>query len=182
MTAKRSAAGDFFKAFWPNLASTILGVILAIPPALWLANTGQRAQHKAEVERLTQALHIVSETLSFNRQQFNEVLTTLNSNQTPFELRADYSAWDAVKSEIIPFLHDSQLQRKLAYHFSRTQAVARLNELYLNYAVGIGAALAPPGEIPGATRDALRTYFLQTLSTLDAEAGELIEDIREAKP
>jgi len=155
----------------------VLGVILAIPPALWLANTGERARHKAEAGRLTQALQIVSDTLSFNRQQFKEVLANLNSNRVPFELTADYSAWDAVKSEIIPFLHDSELQRRLAYHFSRTQAVAKLNDLYLNYTAGIGGALGGSEQ----TREALRPYLLQTLSALDAEAGQLIEDIKHRK-
>jgi hypothetical protein len=177
MTAERNSVTEFFRAFWPNLASTVLGVILAIPPALWLANTGERAKHKAESGRLTQALQIVSETLSFNRQQFKEVLATLNSSRVPFELTVDYSAWDAVKSEIIPFLHDPQLQRRLAYHFSRTQAVTKLNDLYLNYTSGIGAAIGGSEQ----TRDALRTYLLQTLSALDVEAGQLIEEIKHAR-
>jgi len=42
MTAEPSAVGEFFSAFWPNFAATVLGVILAIPPALWLVRIGER--------------------------------------------------------------------------------------------------------------------------------------------
>jgi hypothetical protein len=89
-------------------------------------------------------------------------------------LAVDYSAWDAVKSEIIPFLHDPELRRKLAYHFSRTEAVNRLNDLYLNYSAGIGSAVGGSEQ----TRTALRAYLLQNLSALETEAGELIAKIK----
>ncbi len=165
---------EFLTSFWPNFASTVIGVILAIPPGLWLARSGERARRREERQRVAQALGIIRDTLEFNRGRFRGASDNISQGQVPFELTADFSAWDAVKSEIIPFMHAPEIQRRLAYHFSRTAAVSRLHRLYFSYIAGTHSALIGSLQV----RDMLENYLLQVLSELEQEANGLIQAIQ----
>lgn len=51
------------------------------------------------------------------------------------------AAWDAVKSEVIPYLHDPRLQGLLATYFSEVDVVLAVNQRYVDSVVGVMSAL-----------------------------------------
>jgi len=149
----------FWEAFWPNFASTVIGLLLGLPLALWtdrqITARSERLKRAEEQQRLALSLDTISQALSFNRERMKQLVQSLSSNRVPFDPAVDCSAWDSVKTEIIQYLHDPALQQRIAYHFSRMEAVLKLNDLYLNYAAGIGAAIGGSEQ----TRDSLRNYL-----------------------
>jgi hypothetical protein len=172
---------EFLKAFWPNFASTVLGLVLGLPLALWtnrlIISHGERLKRAEEQQRLTKALDTLTRALLFNRERLQTFAQKINNSLAPFDVAIDYSAWEASRSEITPYLRDPELQQRIAYHFSRLASVAKLNDMYLHYAAGIGAALGGSEN----TRDALRKYLTQVVSHLDNEANELVELIKKVE-
>lgn len=168
-------------AFWPNLASTVIGLLLGLPLALWtdrrITARSEKRQRVEERKRLVESLDTLARALSFNRGRLKELTQSLSNNRAPFDPALDYSAWDAVKSEIIQHLHNPALQQRVAFHFSRMEAVTRLSDLYLNYVAGIGAAIGGSEQ----TSASLRGYLVKTLTQLDVEAEQIIQAIEVAK-
>ncbi len=164
----------FFEAFWPDFASTVLGLFLGLPLALWaerrIASYSQRIKRQEEQRQFAVALQILTQTLTANRDRLRDLIRRLESGRVPFDTELDTSTWEAVKSEVTQHLQDPLLQGRIAYHFSRLGSVARLNNLYLNYAAGIAAAVGGSEK----TRDALRNYLLQTAAYLDTDAEGII--------
>ena len=170
----------FWEAFWPNFASTLIGLLLGLPFALWtdrqITARSERRQRKEERNRLANSLDTLSRALSFNRERLKCLVQSLSNNRAPFDPALDYSAWDAVKSEIIQHLHNPTLQQRIAYHFSRMEAVTKLSDLYLNYVAGIGATIGGSEQM----RDSLRGYLLNTLQQLDIESEQIMQAIQAA--
>ena len=171
----------FLDAFWPNLASTVLGLILGLPIALW-TNRKIMAHVESQKERedrlaLLHTLDVISRALEHNRGRLRYMHDSISGGRVPFDPALDYSAWDASKEGFNPSFTDPQLRQALAYHFSRMQSIARLNETYLSYAAGIASAI---GGSEG-TRDALKNYLSAITAELASDAETLIQQIASAR-
>lgn len=172
---------EFLNAFWPNLASTVLGLIFGLPIALW---TNRRIVAHAEGQKeredkaaLLHTLDVISRALEFNRTRLEHVLDTISGGTVPFDTALDCSAWDASKDGFNPTLTDPQLRQALAYHFSRMQAIARLNEVYLNQFIGIASALQGSKD----NREGLKKYLVLVISDLTVATDDLIQQLTSAR-
>lgn len=168
---------DFCQSFWPSFVSTILGVIIGIPIALWLnrviTERGLKLEQEQEEQRLRQALDTLKNALSVNINSLSSYLNNISKNQVPFQLGIDYSAWDAVKPEISQFLKDPKLKQEIAFHFSKLVNLTKLNEMYLDLSAGVSSAL----QSSRTTSTALRQHLIQTVQNLINEASQLVSTI-----
>ena len=83
----------FWDAFWPNVASTVLGVILGLPAALWLNRQavahGERIRIASERAKVAQALSVVAQAMKHNAEQLTNLVTILSGDKAQFDLPLD---------------------------------------------------------------------------------------------
>lgn len=168
-----TSTNGFFEAFWPNLASTVLGIFLGVPLALWvnkrMVSYGERLKAGERQQILNTALEMLGSALVANRDRLDILVESLGGNRARFDTELDLATWEAVKPVIADQLRDPLLHGRLAYHFSRLASITKLNDMYLNYAAGIAAALGGSDR----TRDALQVYLLVSATQQRVEAEEL---------
>lgn len=142
----------FWLSFWPSLAATVigvlLGVLLGIAPAVWIARRAElvanRAQRAEEAGRLALALQVLDKALVRNAASLQSI-TTINAKPAGTFLlspQLETTTWEAVQAEITPFLHDAELQARVAYHFARIRQVLTLHRLYVESWAGPSSALS----------------------------------------
>jgi len=172
----------FWLGFFPNLASTLIGVIVGLPIALWLNKlAGGAAERRRLSDRratLRKGLCGLLAALAHNRQRLEVLIETLKQNKAPFETALDTAAWEASREEIVPYLESPDLQRRIAFHFGRLQTVTRLCSLYLDLAAGVASVI---GGVEN-TRNALRNHLVGTSTELLAQIEQLNSDIESAMP
>jgi len=170
-------SSEFFKNFLPNFVSTVLGLLLGLPIALWtnrlILAQSEKTKRMEEIASLDRSLVSVIESLNFNRQRFSNMLNTLANNQVHIDPALDYSTWDAVQQDIIQYLAEPFLQRRIAYHFSRLRTLVQIQSMYLDSITGITASLWDPPPL----RQNLKTLLPNMITKLDEEADALIKDI-----
>lgn len=167
----------FWSAFWPNVAATLVGVVVGVPIALYLNSLAGKASHaraKADgAARLRNAVLSLSSALDHNELKISALKANLEQARAVFELGIDVAAWEATRSQVIENLDDPGLYRRLALYHSDLQNLSRLCVMYLDMVAGIASAL---GGVEG-TRDALRNYLLARASQLLAESASLKNEL-----
>jgi len=175
---KRSAAREaFWPNFWPSLASTLVSILIGVPIALGLAHYGlsiqERARQADDRARLQRGLKSLAVAVRHNADRLRDMSESLRGDQVPFDVALDVSAWDVSKQEIIPFLQDAEMQRRIAHHFSRAESMRRLAVLLLDQSVGVASALRGSAQ----TRKALSSHLQGESGSLSREARQLADDI-----
>ncbi len=165
---------QFWTNFWPNFTSTVFGLLLGLPIALWtnriITNYQDKLKYRDRNQRLHNAIKIIRQTLVENDARLQTAISIINNNKVQFDIQLDISAWDAVKDDITGYLHDTNLKKKLAYHFSMLTTTAKLNTLYLDFSAGVASALGGNEK----TRDNLKNYLLTTTASLSSEVAEIL--------
>lgn len=168
----------FWPNFWPGLASTVVGILLAAGIALGLAHYGLSIQEgKRQVDeraRLERGLRSLTVAVRHNADRLRHLSDQLRGGRVPYDVALDVSAWDVSKQEIIPFLQDAEMHRRIAHHFTRTESVRRLAVLLLDQSIGVASALGASG---AQTRKRLSSYLQVESDDLSGEAGKLADDI-----
>ena len=163
----------FWDNFYPNFISTVLGLILGLPIALWtsriLESFQEKKKKRLEKERLKRAIEVIDKTLTDNKDWINQSGQIIKDNKIQFELIIDTSTWDAVKNEIIEFLHDPVIQKRLAYHFSRLKSYERLYSMYIDFSKGVNAIISSSEK----TREVIKTQLLNSTSFLLTDIDEI---------
>jgi hypothetical protein len=155
----------------------VVGILVGVPIAMWLANYGLSIQEKArqadERARLQRGLKSVGAAISDNSDRLRKLSDALRAGQAPYDVALDVSAWDVSKQEIIPFLQGAEMKRRIAYHFTRAESVRRLAALLLDQAVGVASALGTAAQ----TRTSLSSHLQAESDELSREARQLADDI-----
>jgi hypothetical protein len=172
----------FWSGFWPNLASTLVGVIVGVPIALWLnklaGGAAERRQSAEQRARLRKGLQGLLAAFCHNRQRLQVLIETLTHDKAPFDPALDTAAWEASREEIVPCLQSPDLQRRIAFHFSRLSSVSRLCSVYLDLAAGVASAI---GGVEN-TRSALRNHLVATAEELLAQTRQLAQEVEVVMP
>lgn len=167
----------FWPNFWPGLASTVVGILFGVPIALGLAHYGVSIQEGArqadERARLQRGLKSLVVAVRHNADRLRHLSESLRDGRVPYDAALDVSAWDVSKQEIIPFLQDAEVQRRIAHHFTRAESVRKLAVLLLDQSVGVASALGGSAQ----TRKALSSHLQDESGNLSREAGQLADDI-----
>ena len=173
----------FWSSFWPNLASTIVGVGGGVPLGLWLnrralthSNAARRRAERAEVAH---TLEVLSAAIDDNRARLETFATVLKRNETLFDLGLDTSAWGALQAGLTSELKDPTLRRQLARYFVRLGGIVALNERYLRFLVGVDASMSSAPEVKKKLAAAIPTAVDELIRT-STELVSLIRDARSA--
>lgn len=170
---------EFWINFWPNFASTIGGLVIGLPIALWtnriIIKEQNRKQETEDLGRLNNALDIIKKTLIENADKMLDLENTIYGNEVQWETRLDTSAWDAVKNDIIQYLHNPNLQKRIAYHFSRLNTLSQLNSLYLESTTGVTSIITGREQM----KEILKNYLITTVGSLLKDQQEILDLLNE---
>jgi hypothetical protein len=164
---------QFWSDFFPNFTSTVLGLILGLPFALWtnrkIANSENNERQK-EIKIIREnALKVLRKALDENCDKLQSNLEQIKNRTIAFDLELDISAWEIVKDDISENLYDLNLKKNLAFHFHRLNSITFISRMYLDHVMGI------PATIDGNknNKEALRNYLIKTIDKLSSEASDL---------
>lgn len=164
---------QFWEDFWPNFASTVFGLLLGLPIALWtnkkLTQSQDQKEQQIQKSRLVNALQIIRQALGENNTRLLTTIATIKSGRVQFDTELDISAWDAVRDDISNHLDDPNLKRRIAYHFSRLATMSKLNSAYLDFSAGIASAI---GGVEN-TKNSLYQALLQNADFLMKDISEI---------
>ena len=168
---------NFWTNFWPNFASTLCGIVIGLPFALWTnrqAISGQiKRQKEADKVRLDNALNIIKQTLAENCVRLRTTKSIFETNKFQFETEYDTSTWDALKNDIVLFLNNLQLQKRIAYNFTMLISFVATHRLYLeqNFGVAIAIRALEPN------KQAFKNHILRMIDFLLSDSEQVIEQI-----
>ena len=168
----------FWVALWPNLLSTVLGIVLGLPAAFWLNDKveqiGEKAKQAEEHQRLLDGLSVIQAAIEFDTAKLLNFGTDLKTGQlVTVDLALDTSAWDATKDQIVPLIENLGLKRRIAYYFGELSAISHVNDLYIEQYMGASAALNSAAQ----TRQNLRGFLLRRTQELIEEGAGLTADL-----
>lgn len=134
------AFSAFLEAFLPNLAATVLGVILGLPAALYVnrrLTQHQQALEKAQsAERRNDAIKVLIGALEYNDQLLERVLALAPQCEAHRYLDLRTTTWDAVHHWFIPLCPHPELLQALSHHWLRLHHLQDLNGELFRRAVG----------------------------------------------
>ena len=122
----------FLTGFWPNLAATILGVIIAAPIALALDRRLLEYQRKLEEKRLLgrvrDAIDVLIGACRYNGKLLDDMreLSTKGIVMRNPDLRL--TTWDAVGSIFAEGCPEPELMQMLSHHWLRLKRVQELSD------------------------------------------------------
>jgi hypothetical protein len=167
----------FFARFLPVFAATFLGVLLSFVLNRFIEQRQEEKERQEEIGQLNRALDAIVEAIEHNQESLSNIRDVLASGQIIMDPALDYSTWDAVKRDIVQYLHDPELQRQIAFHFSRMEAISNLNDRLVNYSSGVASAVGGSENL----RDSLRDYMRGLVSDRIQESEEILTDIERAR-
>jgi hypothetical protein len=171
---------EFLKGFWPNFASTLGGVGVGVPVALWINRIAERRfarRQRAEThERVGRALDAVKEALSKNLPGIREVSTLVESGGYVTGLPLNTAVWGATHGELVPHL-DPLLSAGLAHHFQEVDLLMAHAERHSRYFIGMESALGGGDRVRGKLGVDLKP-FADRLAT---RCDHLLRDVQAAQ-
>lgn len=122
---------DFFIAFWPNLASTVFGVGLGVPVALYLNRklTDQSRAHEAsrEASLLAGAAHTLIESCDYNSRVLRAIAALSADGEVMRGPDLRTTTWDALCGIVSRHLVEPELLQLLSHHWLRLKRLEDLN-------------------------------------------------------
>lgn len=168
---------DFLPRFFPVFTATFLGVLLSFALNRLIERKSERKQRRADIRQLNRALDAIVGAIKYNRERLCSIRDTLSDQQINVDPALDYSTWEAVKRDIVQHLHDPELQRRIAFHFSRAKAIHELNDMLFNYTAGVGSAYSQSERLS----DHLRSYMEDHVSRYIEISDQLLSAIAQSR-
>jgi hypothetical protein len=170
---------SFWLAFWPNLLANIAGIAFGVPLALWIdrkaAEAGARSRRAAAITELGAALLSLEHAISDNRPKLDRLAALVGQRRilTATDTGLDYTAWSAVQPLLAREVGSPDLRRRLAFHFSRVQAIVKMVDLISHSLVSIPGPTPPVSE---ARLDAMGA-IADAVTALQSESPKLVEEL-----
>jgi hypothetical protein len=120
----------FLDAFWPNLASTLVGIVLGVPIALAVNQQMLRHQRKLEVDdihaRVRDAIDVLSSACKYNIGVLDTICTEALAGRVMHSPDLRITAWETVGPILCNSSSSPELLQLLSHHWLR---LARLQAL-----------------------------------------------------
>lgn len=131
---------DFFIAFWPNLASTVIGVGLGVPVALYLnrklTNQGRAHEASREASLLASAAHVLIESCDYNVHVLRAIVAMSADGEIMRRPDLRTTTWDALCEIVSSHLAEPELLQLLSHHWLRLKRLEELNAHTFSMHVG----------------------------------------------
>lgn len=172
---------EFFLAFWPNLASTVLGVVLGVPVALLLNRRflvhQQKVERTEQSKRLGNAVDVLVDACEYNSKVLCRIAELALSGSAMRNVDLRLTTWDAVGAMLSGSFSDPELLQMLSHHWLRLKRLEDLNyEIFSREVVGT---------LPEIADEDLKTGYWQELydnaMNLSAHAKQAADKLKQLK-
>lgn len=122
---------EFISAFLPNFASTISGVVIGLPIALYINRNLMKQQLKyaeeERKERLSEAAYTLIDACQYNLKVLDNIAELAMSAKVMRNPDLRTTTWDALKHTVTGNLTDPELLQLLSHHWLRLKRFEELN-------------------------------------------------------
>ncbi len=122
----------FLDAFWPNLAATVLGVVLGVPIALFLNRHLLERQRRFEAaetnRRLMNAIDVLAGACQYNIKVLDTMRELSLSGQVMHNPDLRLTTWDAVGTILSSSCSEPDLLQMLSHHWLRLRRIQILSD------------------------------------------------------
>jgi hypothetical protein len=171
-----SSATPFWDAFWPNLASTLVGAAIGVPVGLFINRQAVRFTERrallAENKLLQRTLTALDAALQCNYEVFSLLVDKKKREAQRLVKPLDTGTWDAVRSLIPASFRDPELLRRLAYHWVQLGQVTAMHHMILQ------KQLAASSQSPPPMLSAMQNDCDEWLMNLWADSVDLRRDLK----
>ncbi len=171
----------FLDAFWPNLAATVLGVVLGVPIALFLNRyllQHQRRFESAEMNRrLRGAIDVLVDACQYNIKVLNTMRELSLSGRVMHSPDLRLTTWDSVGTILSSSCSEPGLLQMLSHHWLRLHRIQALSDEIFAREVA--------KSLPAITDQDVAQEFWQVLHdsalNLSAHASEAVQKLEQLK-
>lgn len=122
----------FFDAFWPNLASTLIGILVGIPIALLINRRLVEHQRKFEMiqkaQQLDDAIEVLIAACHYNIKVLDSIREDSLAGRALHSPDLRLTTWDAVGSILSNNCSSPELLQVLSHHWLRLHRIQALCE------------------------------------------------------
>jgi hypothetical protein len=176
LSVAASAATPFWDAFWPNLASTLVGAALGVPVGLLINRQAVRFTERrsllAENKLLQRTLSSLYAALECNDEVLSLLVDKKKREAQGLVKPLDTGTWDAVRTLLPSSFRDPELLRRLAYHWVQLGQVTAMHHMILQQQLAASSHSHPPILL------AMQNECDQWLKNLRTDSEELRRDLR----
>lgn len=171
----------FLDAFWPNLAATLIGIVIGVPVALLLNERVLHRQRKLQasdaLRQVHSAIDILADACRYNIKLLESMAKEAEIGRVMHKPDLRTTTWDAVGSILSTGISDPVLLQLLSHHWLRLQRIQALSDEIFAREVS--------RSIPALNDEALTLEFWKNLyfnaRDLSAHATEAIAMLERTK-
>jgi|GEM_PF-5200998 len=172
---------QFLEAFWPNLAATVIGIVLGVPIALALNELVLRRQRKLQAEdqyrQVRGAIEVLVSACRYNIGVLDTIRAAAAEGKAMHSPDLRLTAWDVVSPVLCTNISDSEILQMLSHHWLRLKRIQALcDEIFAREV----AKSLPPIEDKLVAMEFWKILHENTrdLSTHASEAISMLERIK----
>lgn len=121
---------QFLEAFWPNLAATVIGIVLGVPIALALNELILRRQRRLQTEdqyrQVRGAIEVLVAACRYNIGVLDSIRSAAEEGKAMHSPDLRLTAWDVVSPVICTIISDSEALQMLSHHWLRLKRIQAL--------------------------------------------------------
>ncbi|MGY2438198.1 hypothetical protein [Pseudomonas sp. SDO52101_S400] len=121
---------QFLEAFWPNLAATLVGIVLGVPIALALNELVLRRQRRLQTvdqhRQVRGAIEVLVAACRYNIGVLDTIRSAAERGKAMHSPDLRLTAWDVVSPVLCTNVSDSEILQMLSHHWLRLKRVQAL--------------------------------------------------------
>jgi hypothetical protein len=180
LSAAASAATPFWDAFWPNLASTLVGAAIGVPVGLFINRQAvrftERRSFLAENKLLQRTLTAMDAALQCNYEVLSLLVDKNKREAQGLVKPLDTGTWDTVRTLLPSSFRDPELLRRLAYYWVQLGQVTAMHHMILQQQLAASTHSPPPMLL--AKLSAMQNECDEWLMNLRTDTADLRRDLK----
>lgn len=164
---------EFWISFWPSLASTVIGIIIGFPVAVWLnklalSYTVKKQQESNKID-LHRTLNVLSASIDHNTQKLSHLLQAVGGGHCLIDAGFDTASWQAYNSQLTKLNSNIELNKQLISYHERIINLTAINSKLCENYLGIESSLSSADKV----REYLRGHIMSEAAKLTQESANI---------
>ena len=164
---------EFWISFWPNLASTVIGIIIGFPVAVWLNKLALsytvKKQQESDKTDLHRTLNAVGGSIDHNTEKLTILLQAVGSGHFLIDTGFDTASWQAYNAQLARLNSNIELNKQLISYHERISNLTVINSKLCNNYLGLESSLSGANKV----REFLRGHIMTEASKLSLESANI---------
>jgi len=167
----------FLNSFWPNLASTVIGIIIGFPVAVWLnklaLSNSVRKQQEADRVDLHRTLKVLGASIDHNKEKMLSLLQVVVGGRFLIDANFDTASWQAYSAQLSRLNGNIELNKQLISYHERIVNLTAINSKLCSNYLGLESSLSGADKV----REFLRSHIIAETTRLAQESENIRSSI-----